>query len=80
MHVCNNKRPTSLKGHVSTITYRLTCQRVLDFIVNPCGWMGGGRRVGSREIISTLTPWAKRWKLLVIKDLHLCNYITVNLL
>lgn len=56
MHVCNNKRPTSLKGHVSTITYRLTCQRVLDFIVNPCGWMGGGRRVGSREIISTLTP------------------------
>lgn len=43
MHVCNNKRPTGLKGHLSTITFRLTCQRVLGFIVNPCGWMGGGR-------------------------------------
>lgn len=42
MHVCNNKRPTGLKGHLSTITFRLTCQRVLGFIVNPCGWMGGG--------------------------------------
>lgn len=78
MHVCNNKRPTGLKGHLSTITFRLTCQRVLGFIVNPCGWMGGGRRGESEDggILknnSTLTPGAKRWKLLVIKNLHPCN-------